>query len=188
MEILTKYELRLRKEEIIDKIKAGAIFIHPTDTIYGLGCNALDENAVKRLRKLKERQDTPFSVWSPSKEWIKENSQNLNSLIKWLGELPGAYTLITTINESSQLAPNVNPKNNSLGVRMPDHWFQEIVSELNLPIVTTSANKKGEAFMTSVENLDPNIRAGVDFIIYEGEKKARPSRIVNLEKEEITER
>ena len=60
MEILTKHELRLRKREIADKIKNGAVFIHPTDTIYGIGCNATDDQAIQKIRKLKERPTTPF--------------------------------------------------------------------------------------------------------------------------------
>ena len=48
MEVLTETELRMRFDEIVDKIKNGAVFIHPTDTIYGLGCNALDEKAVEK--------------------------------------------------------------------------------------------------------------------------------------------
>ena len=52
MEILTKTELRLRYNEILQKIAAGAIFIYPTDTIYGIGCNALNEKSVTKIRKI----------------------------------------------------------------------------------------------------------------------------------------
>jgi len=189
MEVLTKHELRLRKKEIVDKVRQGAVFIHPTDTIYGLGCNALDEKAVKEIRKLKDRQDTPFSVWIPSKDWLKDNCGHTPACDKWLKELPGPYTLITKLTDKKSIAPNVpNAKDDTVGVRMPDHWMQELVEELGVPIVTTSANKTGKEFMTSLENLDPEIKRGVKFIIYEGEKKARPSRLVNLADEKVTER
>lgn len=189
MEVLTKHELKFRKREIIEKIKKGAVFIHPTDTIYGLGCNATNEKAVKKIRKLKDRYTNPFSVWAPSKKWIKQNLQETSALNKWLKELPGPYTLITKASTTNTLAPNVNPQNKTLGVRMPDHWFHQLIEELNLPIVTTSANKTGKEFMTSLDNLDPEIRRNADFMIYEGEKKARPSKLVNLvEEEKIVER
>jgi len=189
MEVLTKHELRLRKREIVEKIRKGAIFIHPTDTIYGLGCNALNDKAVQEIRRLKERQNTPFSVWIPSKDWIKENCENSLSFEKWSKELPGPYTLITKLKNKTSIASNIpDIKNNTLGVRMPDHWMQEIVGDLGVPIVTTSANKVGKEFMTSLENLDPEIKKGVDFIIYEGKKKAHPSRLVNLADEKVTER
>ena len=189
MEVLTKHELRLRKREIIEKIKNGDIFIHPTDTIYGLGCNALDDNAVKEIRNLKNRQDTPFSVWIPHKNWIKENCTNSLVFEKWSKELPGPYTFITKLKNKDCISTHIpNTKDNTLGIRMPNHWMQEIVNELGVPIVTTSANKTGKEFMTSLENLDPEIKKGVEFIIYEGEKKARPSRLVNLVNEKVTER
>ncbi len=189
MEILTKHELRLRKREIIEKIRDGAVFIHPTDTIYGLGCNALNPNAVKEIRRLKDRPDTPFSVWVPSKDWIKDNCADSSTFSKWMNELPGPYTLITKLKKKDGIAKNIpNTKDDTVGIRMPDHWLQELVSELGVPIVTTSANKTGHEFMTSLENLNSEIKREVNFIIYEGEKKARPSRLVNLADEKVTER
>ncbi len=74
MQLLTKEELNERKEEIIEKILNGAIFIYPTDTIYGLGCNAMIDDSVKRIREWKNRE-TPFSVIVPNKKWIEENCE-----------------------------------------------------------------------------------------------------------------
>jgi len=188
MEVLTKYELRLRKKEILKKIKDGAVFIHPTDTIYGLGCNALNKDAIQKIRKLKERSTAPFSVWVPSHNWIKQNCQPSPSLKKWLKELPGPYTLITKPKNKKDLALNINLENHTIGIRMPDHWFHKFIEELRIPIVTTSANKTGKEFMTSLENLDPEIKRNINFMIYEGEKKARPSKIINLEQEKVIKR
>ena len=188
MEVLTKTELRLRLEEILTKIKNGAVFIHPTDTIYGISCNALDYNAIKKVRDLKERPDTPFSVWAPSLDWIKKNCKNNSEIDGWLKQLPGPYTLIFDLKNSLAVAKNVNPKSSSLGVRVPEHWFGNLVRELNIPLITTSVNKSGQAFMTCLEDLDPEIEMGVDFMIYEGEKKAKPSKIVNLTNGKIKER
>jgi L-threonylcarbamoyladenylate synthase len=188
MEVLTKTELRLRLEEILTKIKNGAIFIHPTDTIYGISCNALNHDAVKKVRDLKERPDTPFSVWVPSLAWIKKNCKTTPEINMWLERLPGPYTLIFDLNNSEAIAKNVNPKSSSLGVRVPEHWFGNLVKELNFPLITTSVNKSGHAFMTCLENLDPEIEMAVDFMIYEGEKKAKPSKIVNFTNGTIKER
>ncbi len=189
MDILAKQEALLRKEEIIEKIEKGAIFIHPTDTLYGIGCNALDEEAVKKIRTLKDRHDTPFSVWAPSPDWIRHNCQTSPNLDKWIKELPGAYTLIAQLKNKNCVAQNVNPKNKqTLGIRIPAHWFHEIIKELGLPVITTSANKTGKTFMTSLEDLDPEIKRDINFVIYEGEKKARPSKIIHLEEEKVIER
>jgi L-threonylcarbamoyladenylate synthase len=106
-----------------------------------------------------------------------------------LAKLPGPYTLIIKLKNKDVIAKNINPKNDgTLGIRVPDHWFHNLVEAINFPIITTSANRSGQPFMTSLENLDPEIEKGVDFIIYEGEKQARPSQIIDLVKGTVKER
>lgn len=188
METLTRIELRLRHDEMLEKVRQGAVFIHPTDTIYGLGCNALDSKAVEKIRKLKERQDTPFSIWVPTIKWIHENCVVDSTAQEWLAKLPGPYTLLIRLKNKNAIARNVSPKSGILGVRLPQHWFSSIVTELGIPIVTTSANKTGQQFMTSLENLDPEIEKGVEFCIYEGLKAGHPSKIVDLSKGTVKER
>ena len=180
METLTKSEVEYRREELMKRIDGGEVFIHPTDTIYGLGCNALDGEAVQAIRKLKDRPDTPFSVWAPSKEWIKANCELGEEGEEWLEKLPGPYTLVLKLKNKKSIAPNVHPTNGTVGIRIPNHWFHKVVEGLGLPIVTTSANRTGKEFMTSIENVDPEIEKGVRFIVYEGEKRGRPSQIVDL--------
>lgn len=183
MEILTKEELSERYEEIIKRINLGVVFIHPTDTIYGISCDATNKQAVEKVRLLKQRPAAPFSIWAPSKKWIKENCIVEE---KWLKYLPGPYTLIVKLKEKV-IAQNVT-NTEYVGVRIPDHWFSAVVKDLNRPIITTSANKTGDPFMTSLETLDKDIESGIDFMIFEGEKKGKPSTIINTEKEEFKER
>ncbi len=183
MKVITRAEAKLNKNDILASILKGEIFIHPTDTIYGLGCNAKLSSAVKKIRELKQRPDTPFSVMAPSVEWIRENCVITKEAEEWLKKLPGPYTLILKTKDSP-VAPEVVPGNNTLGVRIPDHWFAKLVQELDVPVITTSVNKTDQEFMTSTDNLDSEIKANVDFAIYEGEKQGRPSNIVHLEGEE----
>ena len=183
MKIYNKEKFNENKEKILTKIKEGAIFIYPTDTIYGIGCDARNFEAVKRIRELKNRDEKPFSVIAPSKEWIRKNCVINENAEKWLKKLPGPYTFI--LNVKNSVAKNVAPGLSTLGVRIPDHWFSELVAELGLPVVTTSANKAGGNFMTSIENLDDDIKPKVEFVIYEDEKHGSPSKIVDLTGEEI---
>jgi L-threonylcarbamoyladenylate synthase len=164
-------------EEILGKIRNGAVFISPTDTIYGLSCDARNGESVSRLRKLKGRDDKPLSIWVPSKQWIQDNCDASN-----LDKLPGPYTLILPLLTAS-VASEVNPGLNTIGVRIPDHWFSKIVEKLGFPLVTTSVNKVGKEHMTSLENGDKEILDAVDFVIYEGEKSGEPSTIIKEKKE-----
>ena len=186
MQVLTKEEFRIRKNEIMSKIEAGAIFIHPTDTIYGIGCNALDNKTVKKIREIKERYTRPFSVIAPGKKWIYDNCITESEKIKdWIEKLPGPYTLILKLNNKNCIAPNVNTNLDTLGVRIPNHWFTGAVIELGLPIVTTSANITSGDFMTNIDNLSPKIKHKIDFIIYEGEKIGHPSEIIDLTRKKV---
>ena len=180
MEIITKSELRLQYPEILQRIKDGAVFIHPSDTIYGLSCNALSSQAVQKLRRLKDRATNPFSVWVPSIDWISKNCKMSGKSAVWLKELPGPYTIVTQLHNKKAVATEVIPAVKTLGVRLPNHWFHKIVQDLDFPIVTTSVNKSGQPFMTSLEDLDADIQAGVDFIVYEGKKPGKPSKIINV--------
>ena len=188
MQIFTKTELQLRFSEIAEQINSGAVFIYPTDTIYGIGCNALDTKAVDKIRMLKKRQNNPFSIIAPSKEWITENCIVTKEGKEWINKLPGPYTIILKLKNKNAVAKNVNQGEQTIGIRIPDHWFNEVVRKLSFPIVTTSANLSAKPFMTSLEDLDPAVKRGIDFIIYEGEKKGQPSKIVNLVNGKIKER
>ena len=185
MQIITKDEFMLRAEEFFDKIKQGAVFIYPTDTIYGIGCNASDEDAVNKIRELKDRSEAPFSVIVPSISWIFKNCEIPDEADEWLQKLPGPYTLVFKLKNKGCIAKAVTKKIDNLGVRQPKHWFTEAIEALDIPIVTTSVNKKGQMFMTSVENINSDIKNKVDFIIDEGEKKANPSNVIHLYGEEV---
>lgn len=183
MNILTKEEFLLKKKGLIKKIKLGAVFIHPTDTIYGIGCSVLHSDAVKKVREIKKRSTMPFSVLAPSKEWIYDNCEVNPKIKKWINKLPGPYTLILTLKNKKAIVPGVNDNKETIGVRIPEHWFSDFVKELGHPIITTSANVKGGNFMTDIKDMNPGVKSAMDFIIYEGAKKGRPSTLVNLSKQ-----
>ena len=186
MRIVSKEEFMLEAGSFLDSIKKGAVFIYPTDTIYGIGCNAVDSKAVKRVRDAKKRPNAPFSVIAPSKQWILDNCDVSNEGREWLEKLPGPYTLVFRLKNKGCVAKEVIPETSSIGIRIPNHWISRVAAELNAPIVTTSVNEAGRIFMTSIDNMDPSIKAKVDFIIDEGEKKGRPSNVVFLDRAEVT--
>ena len=185
MRVYIKEEVLLRKAETLRKIKTGAIIVHPTDTIYGIGCNALNSKAVEKIRKIKNRHTMPFSIIAPSKQWIYDNCVITKNVEKWIKKLPGRYTLILKLKNKKAVVKEVNNEWETLGVRIPKHWFAAFVEKAGVPFVTTSANIAGEDFMTSIDNLDSRIKSKVDFIVYVGVKKGRPSKIIDLTKEKL---
>ena len=180
MRILSKEEFENQKDVIrTSLIENTVVFIYPTDTIYGIGCNATNKEAVEKIRDAKQRKENPFSVIAPSKEWIDENCIVNENAKDWVKRLPGPYTLVLKTQKQC-VAENVAPGKDSLGIRIPDHWFSNFVKEIDIPIVTTSANRSGNDPMTSLDDLDTEIRSKVDFIVNEGPINGKPSKIIDL--------
>lgn len=184
------------KEDVfqnINKIKLemeDSLFIYPTDTIYGIGCDATNSEQVRKLREVKGRFTRPFSIIPPSINWIEKNCEITSEVEEWIKKLPGPYTLILKLKNKSAIADNINEDDDTIGIRLPKHWMTEIVSKYGKPIITTSVNKMGQDFMTSLDNLDEDIKNEVKFIINEEHGNNKPSTIINLTKQkpEIIER
>jgi L-threonylcarbamoyladenylate synthase len=193
MQIVSKEELENSKKKYL-KLMKSKVFIYPTDSIYGIGCDATNDALVGRIRKLKKSTLQPFSVIAPSKEWVYHNCivdekhklyvENLGKKILIAGK-KNCFTLILKLKNKNAVAKCVNQGADTIGIRIPEHWISDIVKELGFPIVTTSANPTGENFMTSIEDLNDNIKEGVDFIIYEGEKHGVPSTIIHYHEEDF---
>jgi L-threonylcarbamoyladenylate synthase len=184
MIVLNLDEYNVHKKTIIKELNR-SVFVYPTDTIYGIGCNANDEKLVAKVRKIKNSTQ-PFSVIVPSKEWIYKNCVVSSEAEEWIRKLPGPYTLILKLKNPKALAKNVyNNSDMTVGVRMPNHWFLGVAYDMNTPIVTTSANVSGQNFMTSLEDLDIKIRTNMDYVFYDGPKRGVPSTIIHLEGDQV---
>ena len=182
MRIINKDELK-HEAKLVEQLKT-SIFIYPTDTIYGIGCDATNQELVARVREIKQSPGQPFSVIIPNKNMIYERCEINGETKEWVDKLPGPYTLILKVKKQF-VAPNVNPGNSTIGIRIPNHWFYKYVKKMKVPVITTSANILGGDFMTSIDDLNPDLRKAVDFIINDGEYKGRPSTIVNLTEDEV---
>jgi len=178
MKIYDKHEYK--RADLDKSIEDGSVFIYPTDTIYGIGCNALDVTAVAKIREIKKRDKEPFSIIAPSKEWITSNCLVTPQAEEWLEKLPGPYTLILKLVNESAVASNVS-FSDTIGVRIPDHWFK-----VSVPIITTSVNISGESFMTDISELDSSISNKIDFAVVEGVKVGKPSTVVHLESDIVS--
>ncbi len=165
----------LTLEKIIQEIKQGKIFIYPTDTIYGIGCDATNKQSVNKIKSIKSRdKDKPLSVIAPSIDWIKKNCITKNTnLDKYF---PGPYTLILKKKNPKFLQHVSNT--DSLGIRIPDNFFTRIIQDSNLPFITTSVNLQGEPFLTNIKDLKPEIKNKVDIIINQGPLTGEPSTLI----------
>jgi tRNA threonylcarbamoyl adenosine modification protein (Sua5/YciO/YrdC/YwlC family) len=167
MDTVTLDRVMKSPERVIESIREGKIFIYPTDTVYGLGCNALLGDRVLKIRQIKS-SDKPFSVIAPSKNWIREHTE-----ARGLERLPGPYTLILKKKDPSFLKEA--SATDKLGIRIPDHQFWNLVSKAGVPFITTSANQSEKPMNSTPTPLD-----GVDIVIDAGPLGTTASRVLDM--------
>lgn len=173
MEVMNFY--KLDKKVLKKAIKEGKIIVYPTDTIYGIGCDALNKEAVDKIRKLKKRDDKPFSVIAPSKKWIFEHCYIKNK--NYLKE--GPFTFILKIKKRC-VSRNVNMGKRTIGVRLPFHPITKVIQSCGMPFVTTSVNISGKKPVYEVKNIPRSMRRGIDLVIDQGKIEGVSSTIIDL--------
>jgi len=175
------------EKEIITKaitiLKQGGIILYPTDTVWGIGCDATNFNAVKKIFKLKQREESKALICLVN---------NYNMLEKHVDNVPNiAYNILdlainpTTViyDNPAGVAENLIAKDNTLAIRVTqDKFCQKLIKYLGKPLVSTSANIAGESTPKSFKEIDDAILKGVDYVVnLQTEKIAKnPSTIIKL--------
>lgn len=184
MKTITKQGFLENSNFYLNEIKKGKIFIYPTDTIYGIGCDATNQKSINKIRKIKKRDTKPISIIVPSKNWIEENCRVQNK--KELNKLPGPYTFILTLKNQNSIAKEELVANlKAIGIRIPNNWFSKWLSKNNLTFVTTSVNLSGESHLVDPKELKQEIKNQVDYLINDNVLTENPSTIIDLRNNEI---
>jgi tRNA threonylcarbamoyl adenosine modification protein (Sua5/YciO/YrdC/YwlC family) len=163
------------RNKLAELIKEGAVFIYPTDTIYGIGCDASNRKSVERIREMKKAAH-PFSIIAPSKIWIREHLILKEGTEKYLDKLPGPLTLILRKRDKNFLK-TASPTW-KLGVRIPNHPFTGIIRKSGRPFITTSVNISGRPFIKDIREVPKHF--SVDVIVDSGILRGDPSVVVDL--------
>ena len=165
--------------EAIDIMANGGIILYPTDTVYGLGANIFNNEAVQRIYEIKKRDPSkPLSVLvqdTDSLELIADVNMNSREIVnKWL---PGPFTFI--LNKKKIVSPYVSAST-KVGVRIPDYKIARALASL-FPITTTSANITNECTLSNPQEILRQIGDTVDLVIDAGNlNKAKPSTVIDL--------
>ncbi len=163
------------EKRLIKKIRDGSLFIYPTDTLYGLGCNALNKKAVQKLKKLKKRDSKkPLSIIAPSKNWIlKYTLTNKPFLDKYL---PGKYTLI--LKKKNPAFLKWISQNQTIGIRIPKNSFSDLIKKANVPFITTSVNLSGEKPATKFKDINKTFLKKVYLLVLGKNLSGKPSTVI----------
>ncbi|MNJ93050.1 Threonylcarbamoyl-AMP synthase [compost metagenome] len=175
------------KEEInktLEVLKNGGVILYPTDTVWGLGCDATNEDAVAKVNEIKGRTaDKSLIV-------LLDTDNKIQSYVNDVPEV--AYDLIeytekpltVIFSNAKNLAANVINADGSVGIRIPKHDFcQQLILRFRRPIVSTSANISGEPTAKFFDEISEEIKDAVDYIVdleQDNRTPKQPSTIVKL--------
>ena len=184
MTILKMYPTSLNEKYLdlaIDTLRSGGIIIYPTDTLYAIGCDALNNNAIERICKIKgiNPQKTNLSIICHNLSQAAEYARIDNRAFKMLREyLPGPFTFLLP---ASTKLPKVFKGRKTVGVRIPDNTIPVTLAEmLGNPLLTTSVEDDGEGGTIYPQSLAIKYEETVDMLIDGGEGNETPSTIVDL--------
>jgi L-threonylcarbamoyladenylate synthase len=176
---LSKALKDLERVRLAKAVREGKILIYPTDTLYGIGCNAEKTESVERIMKAKGRDsDKPLSIIAPSKEWIAENTKIMSDGVKFINNLfPGPYTVIL---KARIKIPFVVSKEGKIGIRIPKDEFCDFIRSQGSPFVTTSVNLSEENPVYFIEQIPKQMKQIADYAIDAGEIKGHASRVFDV--------
>ena len=166
----------------INVLKSGGVILYPTDTIWGIGCDATNPAAVDKIYKLKQRDDSKsmivlVDVPGRIPSYVNDVPEIAWDLIE-LADKP----LTVIFQNAKNLAPNLVAQDGTVGVRVVKHDFcQRLIQRLGKSIVSTSANVSGHPSPKKYSEIAEEIKDGVDYIVpevYNAPLSDKPSSII----------
>ncbi|WP_462353274.1 L-threonylcarbamoyladenylate synthase [Alistipes timonensis] len=175
-------DMQKEADEAVRVMRGGGIILYPTDTVWGLGCDATNAAAVERIYRLKR---------SENKKSMLVLCASADMTVRYINKAPGVAfevmelatsPLTAILPGAAGVAENLIPEEGTLGVRIPDHEFcRRMLAGLKKPIVSTSANISGEATPVGLQDVAKEIVDGVDFVVnprFEGKPTRKASSII----------
>lgn len=168
-------------QKCIEVLKRGGLILYPTDTIWGIGCDATNVSAVKKVYALKKRADSKAMIV------LLDSEEHLDHYVVDVPEM--AFELIhvavkplTIVYEGAfNVAPNLLGHNDSLGIRVPNEQFSnQLCAAFGKPIVSTSANVSGAPSPKMFAEISKEIVEGVDYVVRYRQDDRTPATASNI--------
>lgn len=168
----------------VETLRRGGIILYPTDTVWGIGCDATDAAAVERIYRLKERADSKSMLSLVDSEAMLERFVDDIPDVAWQLLEASDRPLTIIYSHPCGLAPNLLAADGSAGIRITtEKYSRELSRAMRRPIISTSANISGHKAATDFSSIPEEIIRGVDYVAYYGHdlgRNARPSAIIKL--------
>lgn len=172
--------------EAVKNIIQGDVILYPTDTVWGLGCDATNEKAVAEIFKIKQRSESKsLIILVNSIEMLKEYVEFIpKAAIEILTKAERPTTIVYPYPKG--LAKNVIANDNTVAIRVVKHNFcEELIKEFGKPIVSTSANVSGNPTPKSFGEISQSILDSVDYVValQQDSNSEKSSRILKINKD-----
>jgi L-threonylcarbamoyladenylate synthase len=177
-------------EKCLEVLKSGGLILYPTDTIWGIGCDATNEKAVEKIFKLKRRSDEKAMIVLVAAE--KDIMQHVAAPDLSLFDYLDKATKPTTVVYEGALgfANNLVAKDGSIAIRIcKDEFCRQLIKRFRKPIVSTSANISGNPAPNFFKEIGEEIKNGVDYIVQhkqQNETSAQPSSLIKWDNGNVT--
>ena len=170
-------------EKCVEVLRAGGLILYPTDTVWGIGCDATNEEAVAKVYALKRSEEKTSMLCL---------MRDADMIVRYVNKAPGIAFEVMELSDKPLtailpgavgVAKNLIPEAETLGVRIPQHEFcQALLRKFGKPIVSTSANISGEPTpLKGLQEVSREIIEGVDFVVnprFQGKPTCQPSSII----------
>lgn len=181
---MTQKEIAEDIRTAVQTLRKGGLILYPTDTIWGIGCDAANEEAVRRIFQLKRREDSKAMICLVD---------SANRMQRYLRQVPDvAWDLVEyadkpltlILDGAVNLAPNLIAEDGSIGLRVTrENISHELCYRFERAVVSTSANISGEPSPACFDEISEEIKQGVDYIMRSRQNdlsKSKPSQIIKL--------
>ena len=182
--------------QAIETMRKGGVILYPTDTVWGIGCDATNAEAVKRVYEIKQREDSKALIClvdsdTRMQRYFRNVPDVAWQLIDSLKEATDVKPTTLILDGAINLAPNLIAEDGSLGIRITNEPFsKELCFRFQKAIVSTSANISGEPAAQNYCDIDPRLLEAVDYVCWsrrQEHKPHTPSSIIKLkENGEVT--
>jgi tRNA threonylcarbamoyl adenosine modification protein (Sua5/YciO/YrdC/YwlC family) len=169
----------------VEVLKSGGVIIYPTDTVYGIGCDIFNREALERVYYIKQDAGTKlFSFICPNLKDIAKYARVSDYAYKTMKKLlPGPYTFV--LPAAKEVPKKLWTKRETVGIRVPDNNIAlELAKEMGNPIVSTSVTKRNGELLFNPEEIKLLFENQVDLMLASGTLDGQPSSIVDLSSEE----
>ena len=171
-------------KKAVEVMRNGGVILYPTDTVWGIGCDATNEEAVKRVYEIKRRNDSKALICLVDSEARLTRYVRRVSDVTWDMIELATKPLTVIYDNATGLGPNLLAEDGSVGIRITKEEFsKELCFRFQKPIVSTSANISGEPTPQTFDEISDEIKNAVDYVVKYSQRckeKHQPSSIIKI--------